>query len=151
MSGLLQPNAAFLADLQKTEWFQRLHLDRIDWQEHARDAAQGTGQAVFSMLTSTSRGTLQGLITAAVTFFTMFYFFLDGEKMVARLKYLSPLSARHENAIIQRFAKVARATVSGTVIIALIQGRWVRWCCGSAVSTRRCSGASSWCSSPSSP
>ncbi|MEO8504124.1 MAG: AI-2E family transporter [Acidobacteriota bacterium] len=123
--GLMQPDgksSIFLHDLQQTEWFQALRLDHIDWQEQARDAAQGTGQALVNVLSRTSRSTLQGLITAAITVFTMFYFFLDGERMVARLKYLSPLSERHENAIILRFAQVARATVSGTVIIALIQG-----------------------------
>jgi predicted PurR-regulated permease PerM len=64
----------------------------------------------------------------------MFYFFLDGERIVARLKFLSSRSPSvHEDAIIERFAMVARATVSGSFIIAIIQGTLgglVLWICG---------------------
>lgn len=133
LRGFLQPNAGFLYDVQQTEWFQRLHLDRVDWQEQIREAVQGASQGAVALLTRTSRSTVQGLITAAVTFFTMFYFFLDGERIVTRLKYLSPLSERHEDAIIERFAMVARATVSGTFIIAVLQGllgTLLLWACG---------------------
>jgi predicted PurR-regulated permease PerM len=133
LQSVLKPDAGFIHDLQQTEWFQRLHLDRIDWQEQARDAAQNSGQAAVGVLTRTSRSTVKGLISGAITFFTMFYFFLDGERLVARLKFLSPLSERHEDAIIERFAMVARATVSGSFIIAIIQGTLgglVLWICG---------------------
>jgi len=137
LSGLLHPTAGpstgFLHDLHEAEWYQRLQLDRIDWQKHATEAVQNGGEAAVGFLTRTSRSTLQGAITIAVTFFTMFYFFLDGERLVQRLKYLSPLSQRHEDAIIQRFVLVTRATVTGSFIIALIQGTLgaaVLWICG---------------------
>jgi predicted PurR-regulated permease PerM len=133
LNGVLQPGGGFLQDLQRAEWFQRLHLDRIDWQAQVNEAVQSASQTGVDLLTRTSRSTLQGLITGAITLFTMFYFFLDGQRIVQRLKYLSPLSERHEDAIIERFAMVARATVSGGFIIALIQGTLgavVLWICG---------------------
>jgi predicted PurR-regulated permease PerM len=52
----------------------------------------------------------------------MFYFFRDGKDLLRRLRFLIPLDREHKNAIATRFTAVARATVRGTLLIALIQG-----------------------------
>lgn len=57
-----------------------------------------------------------------ITFFAMFYFFRDGESIVNRLKFLSPLDERYEDQIINRFLSVSRATIKGTLVLAIIKG-----------------------------
>jgi predicted PurR-regulated permease PerM len=52
----------------------------------------------------------------------MFYFFRDGEKIVERIKYLSPLDERYEDQILNRFLSVSRATIKGTLVLAIIKG-----------------------------
>lgn len=118
---LAGPDPALLRDIQATPWFTELHLDRVNWAQVTSGVLQGLGNAATALISRSSRGTLQALIMLAVTLFTMFYFFVDGEKLVARLKFLSPLAERHENAIIERFVSVARATVAGTFVIAALQ------------------------------
>ncbi|MGE5234492.1 MAG: AI-2E family transporter [Acidobacteriota bacterium] len=118
---LAGPDPALLRDIQATPWYTQLHLDRVNWAQVTSGVLQGLGNAATALISRSSRGTLQALIMLAVTLFTMFYFFVDGEKLVARLKFLSPLAERHENAIIERFVSVARATVAGTFVIAALQ------------------------------
>ncbi len=57
-----------------------------------------------------------------MTLFTMFYFFRDGKDLLRRLRSLIPLDREYKNAIAARFSSVARATVKGTLLIALVQG-----------------------------
>jgi len=42
--------------------------------------------------------------------------------LVQRLKYFSPLADRYEDELIRRFLAVSRATLKGTLLVALIKG-----------------------------
>jgi predicted PurR-regulated permease PerM len=122
-----------LHDLEQTPWFEAFGLNRVDWAAKAQEVAEGAGKLAATVVNKTGRGTLSLFIAISITLFSMFYFFADGEELVRRLKFLSPLDERHENAIAERFASVARATVRGTVIIALVQaslGTVLLWACG---------------------
>ncbi|MGH9361067.1 MAG: AI-2E family transporter, partial [Thermoanaerobaculia bacterium] len=101
---------------------RRLKLDQVDWTSTAREAAKTAGGYLAVVIRGTYRGTLQIVLVLFTTLFTMFYFFRDGPRLVERLKYLIPLSDEYEEAIIARFTSVARATIKGTLVIALIQG-----------------------------
>jgi predicted PurR-regulated permease PerM len=52
----------------------------------------------------------------------MFYFFRDGDRLIERLKYLSPLAEEYEDALIKRFISVSKATIKGTLLIGLLKG-----------------------------
>ena len=115
-------DAGPLGAIKRSSWFRDLRLDQFDWKTGAQDVAKSTGVFLANMIKATSSGTIQALVVLVLTLFTMFYFFRDGDKLVAKLKYLIPLPDDHEDAIISRFSSVARATVKGTLVIALIQG-----------------------------
>lgn len=112
----------FLRELQAQPFWSELGLDRINLAELGRNTADNAGEVAANVLNNASRGTLRALINIFITLFAMFYFFVDGESITRRLRYLSPLSDEHDSAIIQRFASVARASIRGTVVICLIQG-----------------------------
>ena len=57
-----------------------------------------------------------------ITLFTMFYFFMDGEALVRKVKFLIPLRSEYQDMIFSRFLLIARATIKGTFLIGLIQG-----------------------------
>jgi predicted PurR-regulated permease PerM len=57
-----------------------------------------------------------------VMLFTMFYFFIDGERILNRLRYLSPVRDEYQNIILNRFLLISRATIVGTILIGIIQG-----------------------------
>jgi predicted PurR-regulated permease PerM len=52
----------------------------------------------------------------------MFYFFRDGPMLLRKLKYFSPIADRYEEELIGRFLAVSRATIKGTLLVALIKG-----------------------------
>lgn len=103
-------------------WVRQLRLDEVNWREQLEKAASAASGFLLSAINAASRGTLQVVVLLFITLFTMFYFFRDGRGLVRRLRYLVPLDREYKNAIAQRFSSVARATVKGTLLIALIQG-----------------------------
>ena len=120
---ILQQGAAGpLARLQSLSVVRDLHLERIDWQSALRNATSSAGGFVASLINKTSRGTIQVVVLLFTTLFTMFYFFRDGRDLLRRVRALIPLDREYKNAIAARFSSVARATVKGTLLIALVQG-----------------------------
>ncbi|MFL6262570.1 MAG: AI-2E family transporter [Thermoanaerobaculia bacterium] len=99
-----------------------LRLDQVDWRAALQNAASSAGSFAAAVINQTSRGTIEIVILLFVTLFTMFYFFRDGRELLRRLRFLIPLDREHQKAIGTRFSTVARATVKGTLVIALVQG-----------------------------
>lgn len=62
------------------------------------------------------------MMQLAVTFFLLFYLFIDGEKLIQIGKKLIPLSVRHQTHILKRLQETTFAVVYGSLIVALIQG-----------------------------
>lgn len=119
---LRRGEAGPLAKLKALPFLRNLRLDQIDWDSTLKDAVSSAGSFVATVINKTSRGTIQIVVTLFTTLFTMFYFFRDGKDLLRRLRHLIPLDRQYKNAIATRFASVSRATVKGTMAIALVQG-----------------------------
>jgi predicted PurR-regulated permease PerM len=57
-----------------------------------------------------------------IMMYTLFFFIRDGERMLRKLMYLSPLDNKFENIMYKKFTVTANATIKGTLIVGLIQG-----------------------------
>jgi predicted PurR-regulated permease PerM len=110
-----------LGTLKNSVWFRRLNLERLDWQSTITNIAGTIGSVLTFVIRKTSGGALQIIAGTFVTLFIMFYFFRDGEIIVARLKHLIPLEDDYEDVLIARFVNVSRATFKGTLVIGFIQ------------------------------
>jgi predicted PurR-regulated permease PerM len=68
----------------------------------------------------------QGTINFVVAFFVMLYllYFLlrDGEALRRRIGRAVPLRAEHKTELVEQFAVTIRATVKGTLVVAVVQG-----------------------------
>lgn len=62
------------------------------------------------------------LISFMIFFFTLYYFFKDGEIIIKKLMDLSPLPIKHEKAIFKKFKEVSLAMLFGIFFTAIIQG-----------------------------
>jgi predicted PurR-regulated permease PerM len=111
-----------LGKIKTSPWVQRFNIDKINWQSALQNVAGTAGSIIATIINKTSTGTLQILAYTFITLFTMFYFFMDGEALVRRIKYLIPLSEEYEDALISRFVSVSRATIKGTLLIGLMKG-----------------------------
>jgi len=117
-----QGEAGPLGWLHRLGWVNKLGLDQVDWKSKLQEGAASMGGALASLVNKASRGTIQVIVILFMTLFTLFYFFRDGESIVRRVSLLIPLELEYKRAIAERFASVARATVRGTLVIALVQG-----------------------------
>lgn len=111
-----------LARLRTLPFVHDLKLDQIDWQSTLQEVASSAGTFAATVIKRTSQGTIQVIVLLFTTLFTMFYFFRDGKDLLKRVRRLIPLDREYKNAIAARFSSVARATVKGTLLIALAQG-----------------------------
>jgi predicted PurR-regulated permease PerM len=111
-----------LAWLRNLPFVRDLGLDRIDWQSTVRNVVTSAASFLGTLINRTSRGALQVVVTLFITLFTMFYFFRDGRDLLRRVRFLVPLDREYKYAIANRFSSVARATVKGTLLIAIVQG-----------------------------
>ena len=111
-----------LGRIKSSRWVQQLQLDQINWRASLQNAVASAGTFVAGLINRTSRGTLQLVVLMFITLFTMFYFFRDGRVLLRRVRYLIPMDRESKNALVDRFTAVSRATVKGTLLIALAQG-----------------------------
>ncbi len=109
----------WIRNLGILRWLGRADIDVTNLLQNAMSTFLSLGSKIVNI---TSAGFLGFLTNLAIVFFTMFYFFMDGEKLVKRIKFLSPIRDDYEDMIFSRFLMISRATVMGTFVIGLIQG-----------------------------
>jgi len=62
------------------------------------------------------------LISLVLIILTMFFFFIDGKKMLERLMYLSPLPNKYDQELFKKFRAVSYTTFVSTFVTAAAQG-----------------------------
>src|SRR5438552_17774103 len=62
------------------------------------------------------------LLNLFVMLYAMFFFFRDGDKILERIFYYTPLSDEDETRMLSQLASITRASVKGTLVIGIIQG-----------------------------
>lgn len=95
---------------------QALDTDRI-----IAGVQQASGN-IISILQAAYQGLTSFVLWVFVTFFSLFYFLIDGKRAVRKFMSLSPLSDEYEKLLISRFVSMSRATIRGTFLIGLVQG-----------------------------
>lgn len=118
---LTEGQGGVLSRLQQHQWFQRMGLNQLNWQQTFADVFASAGTLVAQIISKTSGGAFYFLANVFITLFISFYFFRDGESLISHIRKMVPLSERHIDALIFRFVAVSRATIKGTIVIGLIQ------------------------------
>ena len=54
--------------------------------------------------------------------YTMFFFLMDGDKLLHKILYYLPLHDQDERLMLNKFTSVTRATLKGTAVIGILQG-----------------------------
>lgn len=90
---------------------------------------QKAGQLVGSIskviangLSSATLGTANFLFMTFVFLYTMYFFQMDGPKLIRKILYYLPLGSDDENLMLDKFTSVTRATLKGSLLIGLLQG-----------------------------
>lgn len=78
--------------------------------------------AILNYLQSATLATVHFVLMLLVMLYAMFFFLMDGEKLLNRMLYYLPLGDKDEQRMIDRFASVSRATLKGSAVIGVLQG-----------------------------
>jgi len=109
-------------ELPFLEKFEKYGLDVDNIQRKITDWAGNSSQMIAQKILGFGQGLLGVLMQITITLYVLFFFFKDGKKLVEQLIYVLPIGDDKERQLIKRFQSVARATVKGSILIALIQG-----------------------------
>ena len=73
-------------------------------------------------LSTVTLGTVSFVINTFIFLYCMFFFLIDGEKVIEKILYYLPLEDQDERRMLEKFTSVTRATIKGTLVIGVLQG-----------------------------
>lgn len=101
---------------------ERLEPYRDRLLEKLAEAASTAGSWLVSNVSTVTQGTLGFLLGLFVMAYAMFFFLIDGPRLIAGLKSHLPLSAADRDLVVNRGLAVTRASLKGILVIGALQG-----------------------------
>ncbi len=86
------------------------------------ELVSATSGFIVDRLSSVTFGTVQIFFMAFVMLYCMFFFLIDGRKLLHKILYYLPLESKDEESMLEKFTSVSRATLKGTIVIGILQG-----------------------------
>jgi predicted PurR-regulated permease PerM len=99
-----------------------LSPDKFLSQESILAAIRSFSQGTLNILQETYRGIIHFIFVTFIMFFSLFYLFIDGKRLINAIIRLSPLKDEYEQILLKKFSSIVRATLKGTTLIAILQG-----------------------------
>jgi predicted PurR-regulated permease PerM len=94
----------------------------IEQQINLPRTAENAVSSFTNIVTTLVRGSGAQLVGFLVTFYFLFYFLRDRRLVLAAVEALSPLRKAEMSVLTLRVADTIRATVYGTIVVAMVQG-----------------------------
>jgi predicted PurR-regulated permease PerM len=88
----------------------------------AGEMVGGISGFLINRLSAVTLGTVNLLFMLFIMLYTMFFFLIDGHKLIEKILYYLPLQDHDERRMLDKFASVTRATLKGTAVIGILQG-----------------------------
>ncbi len=100
----------------------RFDIDMDTVRENAAQAAVAASQFLARNALAFGQGAFGFLLQLALMLYVAFFLLRDGRVLVDRLIEAVPLGDKRERLLFQKFVEVARATVKGNLLVAIVQG-----------------------------
>ncbi|KKP80333.1 MAG: hypothetical protein A2271_04635 [Candidatus Moranbacteria bacterium RIFOXYA12_FULL_35_19] len=132
----------YLSSASQNQFLKNLGIDikTLDVQNIGTDnsgkivqGVQNASNFIFSALRKTYQSVTHFVFMAFVVFFSLYYLFKDSDAIIKKIMSLSPLRNNQESKLLDNFISVSKATLKGSLIIAIIQGilmSFVLWITG---------------------
>lgn len=91
-------------------------------QAKAGELTAWVGTFMVNALAATGKGTAIFIFQLFIMLYAMFFFLLDGPRLLDKILYYIPLESKDEDRMVGKFLSVSRATLKGTLIIGIAQG-----------------------------
>ena len=105
-------------------FFERWHIDiqSLRVEEYIGKFLAASSEFIYKEMTHLAKGVAGSLFDLIIILFISFFLLIDGEKFLRELKILSPLEVTHHDRIILQLERTTKATLRGSIIVALTQG-----------------------------
>lgn len=118
---LSQP-APFSHVLESLPFYDRIEPYKEPILKKAGEIVGWISSFLIDSLSSFTVVTVNFVFTGFLLLYTMFFFLMDGEKLLSKMLYYLPLEDKDERRLLARFTSVTRATLKGTLVIGVLQG-----------------------------
>lgn len=124
----IDPGRIFVeAQAHMPEWLRRWLFDIGLGDLEGLRAKIGAGfassfQSVAAQVLNIGQGAFGFFLALGVTLYLTFFLLRDGHALVARIEAALPLAAAQRSVLIAKLVAVIRATIKGTLIVAILQG-----------------------------
>lgn len=103
-------------------YIERVGLDPEKIQQSIGDAVASVTQNLAGQAINLTQNVVGFIVQFSIMLYVLFFFLRDGRRLIHQLIWVLPLGDENERKLLARFASVARATVKGSLIVALVQG-----------------------------
>ncbi len=86
------------------------------------DVAASFSSVLVDLLQKATVSTFSSVLSLIIVLYTMFFFLMDGDRLLYYMLFYLPLNDEDETQLLNRFLSVTRATLRGTAVIGLLQG-----------------------------
>ena len=90
--------------------------------EMLSDGIANSFRSVASQLFQVGQSAFGFFVALGVTLYLTFFLLRDGPMLAERLDRAAPLRSSHRRALMRQFVIVARATIKGSIVVAIVQG-----------------------------
>ncbi len=108
--------------LDRLPYFDQIIVYKETILRKAGEFVGSLSRLLIRNLGSGALGTVNFLFMFFIMLYTMFFFLIDGNKLLSRILYYLPLQNDEERQLLDRFTSVTRATIKGTIAICILQG-----------------------------
>jgi len=108
--------------LQHLPFYDQLVPYREVILEKAGKIVGAVSKWIVGGLSQATLGTANFLFMSFVFLYTMYFFQMDGDRLMRKILYYLPLNSDDENLMLEKFTSVTRATIKGTMLIGILQG-----------------------------
>lgn len=115
------PDAMFNL-LQSLPFFEHIEPYRDIITQKAGEVVKSISAFLITGLSSFTLETMNLVVTFVILLYCMFFFLMDGQKLLAKVLYYLPLGDHDERRMLEKFTSVTRATLKGTAVIGILQG-----------------------------
>ncbi len=100
----------------------RYGVDLAQLRVSVQEVAASATQVVATRALGVGQDALWVTGLFALMLYLLFFFFRDGDRIVARMARVVPLGEERRSRLLLKFTEVVRATVKGNLIVAVVQG-----------------------------
>ncbi len=97
-------------------------MSQVNLDQMARDAINSVSGVLINQTSWLVANATKAVFYFVLMIFTMYYFFTDGERLVQKIKRLTPLASKRVETTFVQLRDIIQATMYGGVVVALSQG-----------------------------